>query len=340
MPWLFRTVSYALCVMMDIDLRSLQAEVAFYRTICFSKNTKRSYASHKRAYFAFCNRTGLTPVPASTNTLCLYAAHLARRLKFNSVKQYLNIIRILHLEWQLPNPLQDNFTLNTTLRGIRRHLGDMVSRKAPITPQLLLDLLSHLDINTPSGANTWAAALLMFFGLLRRANVLPSALNSFDPRFHLRRKDLKFTSQGLQVTIRWSKTNQFRDRIHTLPLPRIPGNRLCPTQAAFHALRLTPGAPPEGPVFVSPHGAVFRPLTATAFVSQVKQGLSGHCDTSRIAGHSFRRGGASWAYSSGVPVDLIRQLGDWQSNAYTKYTLCTNNLLSSAMTLMSRELPN
>lgn len=324
---------------MDTTLQALQAEVDFYRTICWSGNTKRTYASHRRAYLAFCAKTGLSPVPATTNTICLYAAYLARRLKFSSIKQYLNIIRILHLEWQLPNPMLDNFHLKTTLRGIRRHLGDRVSRKDPITPQLLLNLLSHLDITTPLGACVWAAALLMFFGLLRRSNVLPASSGTFNPILHLRRQDFTFTAQGLKVTIRWSKTNQFRDRIQILPLPRIPGHRLCPTQAVFHALSLTPGAPPEGPALVLPHGSMFRPLTASAFVSAVKQGLQGQYDTSRIAGHSFRRGGACWAYSCGVPVDLIRQLGDWRSNAYTLYTLCDTPLVTKAMSLMTKTLP-
>ena len=45
------------------------------------------------------------------------------------------------------------------------------------------------------------------------------------------------------------------------------------------------------------------------------------------AGHSLRRGGATWAYNAGVPVDTMRILGDccilgdYKSKAYTAYTL-------------------
>ena len=322
-----------------MDLSDLQKEVAFYRSICWANTTRRSYSSHRRAYISFCLQAKLTPIPASTRTLCLYAAHLARRLRYSSIKQYLNIIQILHLEWNFPNPLLNNFHLQSVLRGIRRHLGDRVFRKEPITPRLLLLLLSHLDIATPFGACVWAAALLMFFGLLRRSNVLPSSAGAFNPSLHLRRRDLTFTSKGLQVVIRWSKTNQFQGREQVLPLPRITGHKLCPTQAVFHALQLTSGAPLDGPALVLPHGCQYNPLTAPAFVAAVKQRLREHCDTSKIAGHSFRRGGACWAYSSGVPVDLIRQLGDWQSNAYTRYTLCDKNLLSKAMSNMASTLP-
>ena len=35
--------------------------------------------------------------------------------------------------------------------------------------------------------------------------------------------------------------------------------------------------------------------------------------------HSFRRGGCSWAFKSGVPTDLIQQHGDWLSDCYKAY---------------------
>lgn len=46
------------------------------------------------------------PVPATSATIiCRYAAHVAKTLKFNSIKQYLNIVRLFREEWNLPNPL-------------------------------------------------------------------------------------------------------------------------------------------------------------------------------------------------------------------------------------------
>jgi hypothetical protein len=35
--------------------------------------------------------------------------------------------------------------------------------------------------------------------------------------------------------------------------------------------------------------------------------------------HSFRRGGASWAFTAEVPTELIQLYGDWRSDAYKKY---------------------
>ena len=35
----------------------------------------------------------------------------------------------------------------------------------------------------------------------------------------------------------------------------------------------------------------------------------------RYAGHSFRRGGASFAYEAGLPIDMIKLIGDCKSDA-------------------------
>lgn len=288
-------------------------------TQTYAPSTQKAYRTHRRSYLAFCAAIGVDPVPASSNTLCRYAAMLARTLKFTSIKQYMNIIRLLHREWELPNPLTDNFQLDCVLRGIKRGLGDTPSRKLPITPALLLQFLGKLDLRSPTDSAVWAAALLLFFGLLRRNNALCSP-STFDPEGSLRRQDISVHEWGMLVRIRRTKTIQNKERCLMIPLPRMPSHRLCPVQAIFHAFSLTPGAPSDGPAFVLPCAAGFRPLSPAAFVSRIRSlvSLCGE-DSTRYAGHSFRRGGASWAYSSGVPVDTIRILGDWRSQAYTAY---------------------
>ena len=38
-----------------------------------------------------------------------------------------------------------------------------------------------------------------------------------------------------------------------------------------------------------------------------------------VSGHFFCRGGASWAFSMGIPGELIQVFGDWRSDAYKCY---------------------
>ena len=67
---------------------------------------------------------------------------LARRLKPASVRQYLNIIRILHLECNLANPCVDSWLLKTTLKGIEKVKRTEVMCKQPVTPTFLLKIKS------------------------------------------------------------------------------------------------------------------------------------------------------------------------------------------------------
>ena len=174
---------------------ALQREVLSFRQQTFASNTKKSYRTHRNA-FLICNFMGYTAVPATTQTICLYASFLARSLKYikyNSVKQYLNIVRILHLEWGLPNPLLDNYYLRCVLQVMRRELGDAVNRKLPITPAFLRSILSHLDMSVSVDIVVWAACMFLFHGLLRRLNLMPLSKSTFDASRHLRR-DIIFHS--------------------------------------------------------------------------------------------------------------------------------------------------
>ena len=174
----------------------------------------------------------------------------------------------------------------------------------------------------------------MFFGLLRRSNVLVPQ-EGFNPEKHLRREDLVFTRQGLRVRIRWTKTIQFREREMIIPYPWIRSSPLCPTQAVFNAFQLSKNAPKGGPALVMDSTQDPVPLTPKAFIDAIRNGLRVTGEDVRLyAGHSFRRGGATWAFTNQVDIDTIHILGDWKSNAYTSYILPTDSGLLGATTRM------
>ena len=290
---------------------ALDQDVEHFRSRTYAESTRKAYNCQTQSYLDFCRFMGYAPVPATSGILCRYAALLARSHKYTSIKQYLNAIRILHLQWEVPNPLENNFSLNCILKGIRRELGDSVSRKLPITPSLLLHILSCLDMNNVTHCFIWAAALVMFYAMLRRSNLLPKSANSFCAKRQLLRKDIQFRKDGLIITIKWSKTIQFQERILNLPLPRFKDHPLCPLQAVYRAFSMTPQLSPEGPALICVSNGKTQPLTVDIFLSVIRAALStAGCDPGAYAGHSFRRGGATWAHQNGIPIDTIRQIGD------------------------------
>jgi hypothetical protein len=38
-----------------------------------------------------------------------------------------------------------------------------------------------------------------------------------------------------------------------------------------------------------------------------------------VSGHSFHRGGATWAFQQGLQSEIIQELGFWKSDAYLRY---------------------
>ena len=51
-------------------------------------------------------------------------------------------------------------------------------------------------------------------------------------------------------------------------------------------------------------------------------------DPKLFAGHSFHRGGASFAYQAGVPIELIKALGNW----------CSDTILHNLANMLSKAI--
>ena len=81
------------------------------------------------------------PPPPPPAHICEYAAFLARTLQATSVPNYLNIISIVHKESNLPNPLSNNWALQSLLTGIKRVKGQPPAKKLPITPDVLKKII-------------------------------------------------------------------------------------------------------------------------------------------------------------------------------------------------------
>ncbi|MEW8548539.1 MAG: hypothetical protein AB2693_33985, partial [Candidatus Thiodiazotropha sp.] len=83
---------------------SLDQDVSFYMDNTFAPSTSRTYMTQQLAYFEFCNKVSIQPVPLSQADLGRYIAYLCRRLCFSSVRQYLNVVGLIHLEAGFANP--------------------------------------------------------------------------------------------------------------------------------------------------------------------------------------------------------------------------------------------
>ena len=258
-------------------------------------------------------------MPISTDNLCRYAAYLARTRCFTTVQEYLNVVRIVHLELGHHNPLADNYRLSSVLQGIKRQKGHRPNYKLPICMEHLARLRGLLDLQDVYDAQFWCALLVCFYGLLRISAVSITSTHS-DFSNLVCRDDVCINSSGCSLQLRHSKTNQFQERAHTVVLPHIKGHQLCPTAALLNFLSIAGNVPQDQPLLtVMRSGKLVHLLQdsvrqrLTSLLSRI--GLPG----SEYGTHSLRRGGATWLFNSGVSLEEIKTVGDWRSDCVQKY---------------------
>ena len=128
--------------------------------------------------------------------------------------------------------------------------------------------------------------------------------------------------QSIVVRIKQSKTDPFCQGVSTY-LGRT-GQPLCPV-AAVLAYLVTRGNG-EGPLFL----LWGQPLTQSQLVSELCKALAlAGFHPEKYAGHSFRIGAATTAAACWVPVDVIKTLGRWKSQAYQLYIRIPNKELAT-----------
>ena len=107
-----------------------------------------------------------------------------------------------------------------------------------------------------------------------------------------------FLSDRAVLCIRHSKT-QYNEHTLDIPIPHITDSVTCPAKALLFVYKLTSSDENQSPVFSYPVGTKVRAYTYQTFQSRLELILSDiGVDNSQYAGHSFRRGGASFAFSS------------------------------------------
>lgn len=304
---------------MQSEFDRLLCQVHHSQRHAFSQGTNSNLRSQFRNYLSFCTYFECIPLPANLSTLCAYIQFLSRSVAPPTIRNYLSGVKLLHILLGFEYAFSGNLCLRLVLRGITRLHPHVPCRAPPITPQNLLAVSQVLDHSNSLHCTVFACGLFLFFLLARLGSVLPVSARTAS-RLYLGRHCVSVSSFGLLVTFRHTKTIQFGRRLLHIPLVRVPGSPLCPVQAYERVLQFH-----QGHEFTAAFGFMLkgriRVLTRSTFITTFRALLSraGVPDSSSFRGHSFRRGGASWAFRSGVPGELIQVCGDWTSDAYKLY---------------------
>ena len=131
---------------------------------------------------------------------------------------------------------------------------------------------------------------------------------------------INFSAEGIVITFLRTKSIQFgRRRLH-IPLVRLD-TIFCPVRA--YRLSLEKLGALRGsliPAFAFRERGKLTWLTKDIFIDTLREITSRFATGDELfTGHSFRRGGATWAFQSGLPGELIQVMGDWSSDCYKRY---------------------
>jgi hypothetical protein len=160
-------------------------------------------------------------------------------------------------------------------------------------------------------------------------------------KYVITRDDLRKENGRYHLTLRGTKTIQFGQRQLTLVLPCIPGSDICPTAALDLYLSHTVTRPGNEPLFgvLENNDTTWIPLDYARLMRNLKYGMTKlGLDPAQYAGHSFRRGGATYAYLAGVPEHIIRLMGDWKSDVWREYAEVQIELRTRAAAILEQSL--
>jgi len=252
---------------------------------------------------------------------------MSRTNAFSSLKTNVKRLRA----WIRENPEIDSDPTNSPflerfLGGVRRTSGGSPKRKRPITPEILLSMAAVvLDRRQTELDIAFFAILIGFFAFLRKSNLTVESDVLLDTSKMIRRSDIRIDREHyiLWIRIRRTKSLQFGDREIWIPIHGWPGHDLDIIAWADKALgHYRAWQKPDDHAFAGRWKTenTIRPFKYDEFLTRLK-GLVRDIglDPTNVAGHSLRRGGASYAFHRGVPHEVIKQLGDWTSDCYLIY---------------------
>jgi len=274
------------------DIKSLHEETLNNLKSSKSNNTLRAYKSDFRDFGAFCVKHGFDSLPTEPKIISLYLTHLSKSSKISTLRRRLVSISMIHrlkghyLDTKHPIIIEN-------LMGIKRVKGSIQKGKKPILINHLKSIINVIDdqeVEEIKKIRDKTILLVGFGGGFRRTELI-----SID------HEDLEFVPEGVKITIKRSKTDQFGEGM-IKGLPYFTNEKYCPVINLKRWIELSNIK--SGPIFRRfAKGSVLtnNRLTDQSVVLIIKDYLNlAGIENKNYSGHSLRSGFATVAAESGA----------------------------------------
>lgn len=289
------------------DMELVAEKAKDYIANAKSKNTRKSYRSDWNDFDRWCRSRGLTPMPASPETIVAYLIEKAETLKMATLDRRLVSIRQAHSMAGYPFD-KGHVMIKETLKGIKNTHGKPQTAKAPILVEDLRAMVNNLSDGL-QGTRDRALLLLGFTGAFRRSELVS-----------LKVEDLRFTREGIEIMLRRSKTDQ-EGKGTTLPIPYGSNPETCPVrsiQSWLEASNVKEGYLLRG---INKHGHISEKGMNPASVALIIK-RNDHIKDRELefGGHSLRAGFCTQAALNGVSAHAsMRQARQKKVETHQKY---------------------
>ena len=274
------------------NLKKLHEDTLNNLKLSKSNNTLRAYKSDFKDFGAFCAKHGLSSMPTEPKVVSLYLTHLSTSSKMSTLRRRLVSIGVVHklkghyLDTKHPVIIEN-------LMGIKRKKGSIQTGKKPLLINHLKKIINVIDeqkIEKIKKLRNRTLILIGFGGGFRRTELI-----SIDY------EDLDFVEEGVKITLRRSKTDQFGEGL-VKGLPYFTNEKYCPVTSLKNWINLSQIK--TGPIFRRfAKGAILtgHRLTDQSVVLIIKNYLKlVGIESQNYSGHSLRSGFATVAAESGA----------------------------------------
>lgn len=303
-----------------LPVEHLKEKVKEYAKHALAQNTITNYSSDWKIFSIWCKEQNISIQNIDIYTLIAYITTLAEnQYKSSSIQRKISAITKYCETKNITLNLQ-NKDFKIVWQGIRRKLGIAKQGKEPILLKDLEEIIENINSNIPKNIRDKALLVFGWFSAMRRSEIIA-----------LKWDDISFIKQGIIVTIRQSKTDKYSEGQKIAILKR---KDICPIKIlkAWKKINL------HSSVFCSitkDHKITGKKLSGIDVARIVKKWASKiDLDTTKVAGHSLRRGFVTTAVGAGIRNNVIMKTTRHKSSKMIDDYTSDHDLINNNATYM------
>ena len=304
------------------DIKALQEETLLNLQNSKANNTVRAYKSDFNDFGLFCAKNGFKSLPSEPKIVSLYLTYLSTKdVKMSTLKRRLVSIGVIHklkghyLDTKHPSIIEN-------IMGIKRRKGSIQKGKKPLLINNLKNIINVIDkekIEEIKKIRDRSIILIGFSGGFRRNEIVS-----------LDYEDLDFVEEGLKISLKRSKTDQFGAG-SVKGLPYFDNSHYCPVVSIRKWIEISK----------INSGPLFRRFTKGSKLSDnrlsdqtvallIKDYLKiAGIEFRNYSGHSLRSGFATTAAESGAEERSIMAMTGHKSSEMVRRYIKEANLFKN-----------